>query len=120
MNRIHVLVASVIVGLSAIFGLAATTKTVGIGQAKPAASQVSDQSIAARKRKLNRAQVALRKARARKPPSSPLRPDTAPLGAGERNSSPRLRPVERVSAPSFSRRRPPRRRDDHDDEGDDD
>ena len=74
MNRIHVLVASVIVGLSAIFGLAATTKTVGIGQAEPAATQVTDSTIAARKRKLRRAQVALRKARAQRPPPLPATP----------------------------------------------
>jgi hypothetical protein len=81
LNRIHVLVASVIVGLSAIFGLAATTKTVGIGESKPAVSRVSDRVIAARKRKLKRAQVALRKARTKKPPplpSVPQRPAAAP------------------------------------------
>ena len=48
MNRIHVLIASLIVGLAAIFGLAATTKTVGIGQAKPAVNRVSDRVIATR------------------------------------------------------------------------
>ena len=81
MNRIHVLIASLIVGLAAIFGLAATTKTVGIGQAKPAVNRVSDRVIATRNRKLDRAEVALRKARARKPPalpSVPQRPAPAP------------------------------------------
>ena len=111
MNRIHVLVASVIVGLSAIFGLAATTKTTGIGQAKPAASQVSDQTIAARKRKLRRAQVALRKARAQKPPPLPAttRP---PISAPRAQLVAQPAPV--VSAPgarSFS---------DDDDHSDDD
>ena len=80
MNRIHVLVASVIVGLSAIFGLAATTKTVGIGEAKPAVSRVSDRAIAARKRKLNRAESPPQGA-CPKAASSPLRA-TSP-GAAE-------------------------------------
>ena len=74
MNRIHVLVASVIVGLSAIFGLAAATKTAGIGAPKPTTSQVSGQTIAARQRKLDRVQAALRRARAKRPPALPVVP----------------------------------------------
>jgi hypothetical protein len=74
LNRIHVLVASVILGLSAIFGLAATTKTAGIGQTRPATSQVSHQTIAARQRRLDRVQAALRRARAKKPPAFPAVP----------------------------------------------
>lgn len=71
MNRIHALAASIIIGLAAIFGLAAMAKTAGVGETKPAASQVSDEVIAARQRKLNRAQKALQKARAQKPPALP-------------------------------------------------
>jgi hypothetical protein len=66
----------VIIGLAAVFGVAATTKSAGIGEPKPAASQVSDAAIAARQRKLNRAQKALRKARAQKPPALPAAPTT--------------------------------------------
>ena len=76
MKRIHVLAASLIIGLSAIFGVAAATNTVGLGQSKPAASKVSDQTIAARQRQLNRAQAALRKARGQKPPTLPAVPAT--------------------------------------------
>ena len=49
MNRIHALAASTIIGLAAIFGVAAMSKTVGVGASKPAASQVSDELIAAAK-----------------------------------------------------------------------
>ena len=114
MNRIHVLVASVIVGLSAVFGLAATTKTVGIGESKPAVSRVSDRAIAARKRKLNRAQVALRKARARKPPplpAVPQRPAPAP---------PRTQLVAQAAPPSSAAAAPSFSDDDHDDDDHDD
>ena len=78
MNRIHALAASVIVSLSAIFGLAAMATTAGIGAPKAAESQVSDQAFAARQRKLNRAEAALRKARAKKPPALQPAPAAPP------------------------------------------
>ena len=111
MNRIHVLVASVIVGLSAVFGLAATTKTTGIGETKPATSQVSDGTVAARKRKLKRAQVALRKARAQKPPPLPAIP-RPPVSAPRAQLV--AQPAPPVSAPS------PRSFSDDDDHDEDD
>jgi hypothetical protein len=77
LNRIHALAASTIVALSAIFGVAAMATTHGIGEPKAAESQVSDQAFAARQRKLNRAEAALRKARARKPPPLPPAPAAA-------------------------------------------
>lgn len=75
MNRIHVLAASVIVALSAIFGVAAVMTTTGIGAPK---STVSDQAIAARQDELNRAETALSKARAKKPPALPAVPAPPP------------------------------------------
>ena len=92
MNRIHALAASTIIGLAAIFGVAAMSKTAGVGASKPAASQVSDELIAARQRKLDRAERALRKVRAEKPPTLPA----VPLENG-------LRPPARViSQPALS------------------
>ena len=78
MNRIHALAASTVVALSAIFGVAAMATTAGIGAPKAAESQVSDRAISARQRKLNRAEAALRKARAKKPPPLPPAPAAAP------------------------------------------
>jgi hypothetical protein len=106
------LVASIVVGLSAIFGVAATTKTVGIGESKPATSQVSDQTIAAQNRKLNRAEAALRKAKAQKPPALPAVPP-APQPRLVAQPAPPAAPIVRSAAPSSSD-------DEHDDEGDDD
>ncbi len=115
MNRIHALAASTIIGLSAVFGIAATTKTTGIGEPKPAVSKVSDAAIAARQRKLNRAQKALRKARAQKPPALPAAPSRSVSAAPSRAASPSVRIVRTASAPA------PRSFDDsHDDDRDDD
>ena len=75
MNRIHVLAASVIVALSAIFGVAAVMTTTGIGTPK---STVSDQAIAARQDALNRAEAALSRTRAKKPPALPAVPAPPP------------------------------------------
>ena len=71
MNRIHALAASIIVALSAIFGVAAVVTTTGAGAPK---SPVSDQAIAARQHALTRAEAALAKARAKQPPALPAVP----------------------------------------------
>lgn len=75
MKKFHVLTASLILGLAAIFGVAATTKTVGIGVAAQSSSaKVSDATIAARQRKLDRTEIALRHALADRPPALPAVP----------------------------------------------
>ena len=106
MNRIHALAASTIVGLAAIFGVAAMSKTAGVGASKPAASQVSDELIAARQRKLDRAERALRKARAEKPPALPAVPPRTVSASPARVVS---QPALSASASSFDD-------DDHEDE----
>jgi hypothetical protein len=91
LNRIHALAASTIVALSAIFGVAAMATTSGIGAPLAAESQVSDQAVAARQRKLNRAEAALRKARAKKPPplpSAPARSSAAPRTVAQPTPAP--------------------------------
>jgi hypothetical protein len=108
LNRIHAWAASVVVALSAVFGVAAMATTAGIGQPKGAESLVSDQTIAARQRKLNRAEKALRKARAKKPPPLPAAP-AAPAARVITRSAPA--PV--VSSSSSSD-------DDHDEDDDED
>jgi hypothetical protein len=111
LNRIHALAASTIVALSAIFGVAAMATTTGIGAPQAAESQVSDQAFAARQRKLNRAEAALRKARAEKPP--PLPPAPAPAAAAPRVVA-QPAPAPAASSSSFSDD------DEDDDEFDDD
>lgn len=76
MNKYHVLAASLILGLAAIFGVAATTKTAGFGAAAQTAKipNATNATIAARQHKLDRAEVALRRARADRPPTLPAVP----------------------------------------------
>jgi hypothetical protein len=75
MNKFHVLTASLILGLAAIFGVAAATKTAGIGVAAQSSSaKVSGATIAARQRKLDRTEMALRRALADRPPALPAVP----------------------------------------------
>ncbi len=121
MKRIHALVASTIIGLSAVFGIAATTKTTGIGEPKPAASKLSDAQIAARQRKLNRAQKALRKARAQKPPALPAAPApgrSVSVSEGQVSSQP-TRIIRTASGPTASRSFDDSHDDDRDDHDDD-
>jgi hypothetical protein len=122
LNRIHALAASTIIGLSAVFGVAATTKSTGVGEPKPAVSKLSDAQIAARQRKLNRAQKALRKARAQKPPALPAAP--APARGVSFSRAPVVsqptRIVRTTSAPSAPRSFDDSHDDDRDDDHDDD
>ncbi len=80
MNKFHVLIASLILGLAAIFGVAAATKTTGLGAAATHAQtgKVSQSTIAARQHKLDRVQIALRRALADKPPALPRVPTVPP------------------------------------------
>jgi hypothetical protein len=71
MNRIHVLIASVLVALAAAFGVAAMVKSAGLGSSTSATAQKSNAQFAARRQALNRAELALRRARAKKPPALP-------------------------------------------------
>jgi hypothetical protein len=107
-NRIHALAASVIVSLAAIFGVAAMATTTGIGKPEPATTQVSDQVVAERTRKLNRAEAALRRARAKKPP---------PLPAAPASARPRLVAQAAPPPPAWS---DDDEYDEHEDEDDDD
>lgn len=83
MKKSHVLAASLILGLAAIFGVAAATKTAGFGAAaaQTQTGKVSDATIAARQHKLDRAEIALRRARADQPPALPNAPKVSAAAA---------------------------------------
>jgi hypothetical protein len=115
-NRIHVLAASLVIGLSAIFGVAAATKTVGIGSPEPAASTLSHASIAARQRRLYLAEASLRKSRAQNPPALPALPAARPAPA-----APRIQLVAQPApAAASSHSSFDDDHEEHEDEGDDD
>jgi hypothetical protein len=72
MNKIHVTVVSLILGLSAALGIAAATDTVGLRAS--AAPSVSDAELTARATRLAKAEKAIMKARDSKPPALPAVP----------------------------------------------
>jgi hypothetical protein len=72
MNKIHVTVVSLILGLSAALGIAAASDTVGLRAS--AAPSVSTSELAAREKRLAKAEKAIRKARRSRPPALPAVP----------------------------------------------
>lgn len=70
MNKIHVTVVALILGVSGAFGVAAATRTAGLRttSAKPGAS---DAAISARAHRLDKAARAIARARRDKPPALP-------------------------------------------------
>jgi hypothetical protein len=107
-NRKHALTISLAAALAAIAGVVAATNSVHLGHAAaPAAA--SSTSIASRTAALDRAEVALRKALAQKPPKLPALPAKAPAGA----ALPAPQPAQRVMyvrpAPRIVTIPPPRR-----------
>ena len=72
MNKIHVTVVSLILGLSAALGIAAASDTVGLRAS--AAPGVPSSELAAREKRLAKAEKAIRKARRSKPPALPAVP----------------------------------------------
>jgi len=81
MNKIHVTVVSLILGLSSALGIAAATDTAGLRTA--ATPSVSNAELAARAQRLAKAEKAIRKARRSKPPALPAVPASRPSsGAG--------------------------------------
>jgi hypothetical protein len=104
MNKIHVTVVSLILGLSAALGIAAASDTVGLrASGAPSASKAQ---LAAREKRLAKAELAIRKARRSKPPALPAVP-AARASAG---------PVAQRAAPAASSSHGD---DDDDDFGDD-
>jgi hypothetical protein len=72
MNKIHVTVVSLILGLSAALGIAAASDTVGLRAS--ATPGVPSSELAAREKRLAKAEMAIRKARRSKPPALPAVP----------------------------------------------
>jgi hypothetical protein len=79
-NRMHALTISLAVGLAAIAGTIAATKTIHLGGTagtQPAAASVA---IGKRTKQLHQAEIALRKALNQKPPKLPPLPAAVPAG----------------------------------------
>jgi hypothetical protein len=72
MKKLHVLVIALLLGLAAVFGVLAATRTVGIGAT--AHTPVSQAAIMARSQKLSAAEQALHRALKDRPPALPAVP----------------------------------------------
>ena len=82
MNRNHALLISLAVGIAAVAGTIAATKTIHLGgAAKAKASPATSSLVAQRSRALDRTEAALRKALAQKPPKLPPLPAATPTPA---------------------------------------
>jgi hypothetical protein len=78
MNKAHVVAVALLLGIAAVFGLVAATKTARVGGAQAHASTASAVSIAARSRKLDQTERALRRALQDRPPALPAAPAVTP------------------------------------------
>jgi hypothetical protein len=92
MNRKHAFTISLAAALAAIAGVVAATKSVHLGHTAAAPAAVGSTSIASRTAALDRAEVALRKALAQKPPKLPALPARAHAGS----ALPAQQPAQRV------------------------
>jgi hypothetical protein len=79
MNGKHALTISLVVGIAAIAGTVAATKTIHLGRpaAKPAAAS---SSVATRSKALDRVEISLQKALKQKPPKLPALPAAVAAG----------------------------------------
>lgn len=82
MNRNHALLISLAVGIAAIAGTVAATKTIHLGSNAAAQTMNPSMQIAQRTRALDRTKAALRKALNQRPPKLPPLPATAPGQTG--------------------------------------
>ena len=103
MNKAHVVLVALLLGVAAVLGLLAATRTTGVGAA--ARSQTPSASIAARARRLDRFQMALRRALRDRPPAWPAVLASTPRGG----SAPRV--VYRRPAPIVVLKHSPHRDD---------
>lgn len=76
MKRIHVVAVAVLLGLAAVLGVVAATRTTSVGAT--AHAQVSDATIAARTQRLARVERQLQRALRDRPPALPSVPASRP------------------------------------------
>jgi len=72
MKKIHVLAVALLLGVAAVFGVVAATRTAGVGAA--AHAPVSQTALTERAKRLNAAERALRRALNDRPPALPAVP----------------------------------------------
>ena len=78
MKRSHAFLIALAIGVAAVFGLMAATRTAHLGSSATQGTTISTAQIAARNRALDRMEIALRKQLRQKPPAVPALPAAAP------------------------------------------
>ena len=74
MNKIHVTVVALILGVAGALGVAAATNTAGLRASSSATAGVSDATVAARSHRLDKVARDIARARRDKPPALPAVP----------------------------------------------
>jgi hypothetical protein len=100
MRKVHVLAVALLLGAAAILGVVAATRTAGIGAASHL--PVRKSSVAARAHRLDRVELALRRALRDRPPPLPRLPTLSRTPA----SPPRPAVAALAAAPRVVYRRP--------------
>ena len=93
MQKTHAVAIALILAVSAGLGLVAATRTAGLRSTPSATAAAPSRSIAARQHRLNRIEVALRRALRDKPPALPkvpAAPVRAPVTASAAPVQPRV------------------------------
>ena len=80
-NGKHALLISIAVGIAAIAGTIAATKTVHLGRSAATQPASASVTVAKRTKQLDRAEIALRKALKQQPPKLPPLPAAVPAGS---------------------------------------
>lgn len=88
MNRKHAVSISLAVGVAAIAGTVAATKSIHLGGHAAGSSKTPSALIAKRTKALDRTEIALRKALKQRPPKLPPLPATLPAATGSAASAP--------------------------------
>lgn len=81
MNRKHALTISLVIGIAAIAGTVAATRTIHLGRPAARPAPAASATLAKRGKALDRIEVSLRQALKQKPPKLPPRPAAVPGGA---------------------------------------
>ena len=79
MKRVHIITVALLLGVAAVLGVVAASRTAAVGVASHSTS--SNAAVSARAQRLDRVEVALRKALRDRPPALPRVPPVPPAGS---------------------------------------
>lgn len=107
MRTTNTFLIAVMLGVAAALGTSAALRTVHLGASAAKSSTVPNHAIKQRTAKLNRAEVSLRQALAKKPPKLPRVPHFKPVHVPSAPAAPVAAPATAAPAPHVIYQRPP-------------